>query len=358
MSIGVTTGRPTTNRPLAATPAKKRCLTINPPITGEKHKTIVVLGVERGGTSMAAGMLRALGIDLGKRVGLNHEDPRFITTDHNRLKQVIAVRDREADVWGFKMPNAATILDFFEANLRNPYYLIVYRNLASVADSWQQRGTGEYLGAIDRGLELNRLIVEHLRRSKRPAMIVNYERAVADKNGTVDDVVGFLGLAVDDEAVERAIGIMAGDGQGYLNLPEYFFAVEPKPISPERATLATDSNASEIIDADGWITFENMKKKLVLRLANGAKLPQKFWMRLDIDAPRGVDLRTLPLRIYFDFVGEMFPAHCARPSINRGQNAYLVETSGMATAIGFGPLLPNTRFKLSVELLEASLLDE
>jgi hypothetical protein len=340
------------NRPLSGTPVKNRCLIINPPRPSERFKTVVVLGVERGGTSMVAGVLRALGVDLGKRVGLNHEDARFITTDPQRLKRIIAIRNQEAAVWGFKMPNAATILDFFEANLRHPNYLVVHRNLASVADSWHQRGAGEYLGAIERGLEFHRLIVQHLRRSKRPAMIVNYERATADKRGAVEDLAAFLGLEVGEQVIERAVGIVSDDGQGYFNLPEEFFVVRPNPLPADRPLLSTNSNCSEIVDPDGWITFDKIHKKLVLKLAD-RRLPQKFWLTLDLEAEPHLDLTILPLRIYFDFVGAMVPAHCARPPIVRGRNHYLVETSGFANAIGFGPLVPNTKFKLSAQLLEA-----
>jgi hypothetical protein len=340
------------NRPSSGTPIKNRCLIVNPPSSSERFKTIVVLGVERGGTSMVAGVLRALGVDLGNRVGLNHEDPRFITTDLQRLKRIIAIRNQEAAVWGFKMPGAATILDFYEANLRKPYYLIVYRNLASVADSWYQRGAGEYLGAIERGLEFHRLIVKHLRKSKRPAMIVNYERATADKRGAVEDLAAFLGIDVGEQIIERAVGIVSDDGQGYFNLPEEFFAVEPKPLPAERLVLPTNSNCSEIVGPDGWITFDKIQKKLVLKLAD-RRLPQKFWLTLDLEAEPDLDLTIQPIRIYFDFVGAMVPAHCARPPIVRGKNHYLVETSGLASAIGFGPLVPNTKFKLSARLLEA-----
>ena len=71
----------TVNKASAGTGTKKICLTINAPEGPEDYKTVVVLGVERGGTSMAAGIIRALGVDMGQRAGLNHEDPRFITEE-------------------------------------------------------------------------------------------------------------------------------------------------------------------------------------------------------------------------------------------------------------------------------------
>jgi hypothetical protein len=345
------------NKPAAATGAKKLCLTINASKEQENFKTIVVLGVERGGTSMAAGIIRALGVDMGRRAGLNHEDPRFITEDEGKLVGVIKARNEEASVWGFKMPKAVNKLEFFEQHLRNPYYIVVHRNLAAVADSWNQRGAGQYLDVIERALDYHRLIVDHLRQTKRPALIINYERSVRDKDETVREIAGFLDLSVDEEAIKRAVEMITGDGKGYVNLPEHFFNVEPATAMPNKVLIQTTDNLAEIVDADGWITFENLKKKLVLRLSDGSNLPKKFWLQLEIDAAESIDMASLPLRIYFDFIGEMFPGHCARPLVRRGMNSLLVETSGYAQAIGFGPLQAGVRFKLHPALYNAGPKD-
>lgn len=347
----------TVNKASAATGKKNICLTINAPKGQENQKTVVVLGVERGGTSMVAGVIRALGVDMGQRAGLNHEDPRFLTEEDDKLEKLIGIRDKEANVWGFKMPKAVNKLAFFNKHLRNPYLVIVHRNLAAVADSWKQRGAGQYLDAIERALNYHRLILEHLRQTTRPALIVNYERSVIDKEATVREIAGFLGLAVDGEAINRAVEMITGDGKGYVNLPEHFFRVEPAVAMPDREHIETTDNLVEIVDADGWITFQNFKKKLVIRLKDGRNLPKKFWLRLELDAAESLDLSALPLRVYFDFIDEMFPAHCARPLVARGHNTLFVETSGHAKAIGFGPLQAGVRFKLTPVLYRAELDD-
>lgn len=343
----------TVNKSSAGTDTKNICLTINPPETGERYKTVVVLGVERGGTSMVAGIIRALGVDMGQRVGLNHEDPRFISEDEVKLEKLIMLRNKEVPVWGFKMPKAVNKLAFFGKHLRNPYLVIVHRNLAAVADSWSQRGAGQYLDAIERSLDYHRLIIEHLRQSKRPALIVNYERAVKDKQETVRDIAGFLGLKVGDQAIQRAVEMITGDGKGYVNLPEHFFNVSPCQAIPNRSHLPVTDNRTEIIDVDEWITFENFKKKLVVRPVDGGNLPTKFWLRMELDAPETMNLAQLPLRVYFDFIGDMFPGHCCRPVIVRGTNYFFVETSGQASAIGFGPLEAGMKFKLHPTIFSA-----
>ena len=86
-------------------------------------RTFVVAGVERGGTSMVAGVCRALGVNFGDKAGLNHEDPAFLKENTSQLKQAIKLRNEKCDVWGFKAPKASLYLDFFEKNLRHPFYI-------------------------------------------------------------------------------------------------------------------------------------------------------------------------------------------------------------------------------------------
>lgn len=347
----------TINKSLAATGTKNVCLTINTTKGQENQKTVVVLGVERGGTSMAAGVIRALGVDMGKRAGLNHEDPRFLTEEDEKLEKLIEVRNKEAYIWGFKMPKAVNKLNFFDKHLRNPFFIIVYRNPAAVADSWMQRGAGEYLDTIERALNYYNLIVNYLRQTTHPALIINYEQSVREKEATVRAIADFIDLQVDGEAINRAVEMITGDGKGYVNLPEHFFRVEPAVSMPVRSLMETVDNMSDIIDEDGWITFQDFKKKLVIRLSDGKNIPKKFWFRLELDAAESLDMAGLPLRVYFDFIDEMFPGHCARPLLARGLNILFVETSGQAKAIGFGPLQAGMRFKLSPVMYRAEMGD-
>lgn len=347
------------NKPMMATGRKSVCLIVREPRrVAEAQRTIVVLGVERGGTSMVAGVLRALGVDLGRRAGLNHEDPLFLRDGERHLRRVIAQRNEEADVWGFKMPKAVFHLDLLEETLRNPYYVIVHRNLAAIADSWQQRGAGSYLDTLDRALEYHTRLNAHCRKTSRPVMLVNYERAAKDPAAMVEELTAFLALTPGEEELRRAESMVTGDGNGYVNLPEHFFTVTPCAEMPPRPLLPTMDNAAEVTGPDGWITYETLRTKLVYKPADGERLPADFWLRLTLDAPNDLDLSTNPVRIYFDFIGEMFPGHCARPALRRGVNTLLVETSGNAARLGIGPMTAGSRLKVEAQVFVAEDNDD
>ena len=353
--------KPERNKPLLATPLKRCSLVLNPPRLGEQKKTVMVLGVERGGTSMVAGILRALGVNMGDRVGFNHEDAQFIVEDTAVLGRRIQARNKQADVWGFKVPKLVQYLDFFEGALRNPHYIIVYRNLLAVADSWQQRGAGSVVNTLDRTLDYYNRIIQHSKHTRRPVLMLNYERAVssdAGKEEAVRAIGEFLGLDVGEDMLNRAMAMITGDGAGYVNLPEHFFAVTATQQMPERRALELQLQTPELISPDGWIDFDVFKKKLTFVRPDHVPLPRTFWLRVDLDAGRGIDLSICPLRIYFDYIGALFPAHCARPPVKRGTNFFLVETSGMAKALAFGPLQVPTRFNIRAQAFDATTEDE
>ena len=98
-----------------------------------KENTVVIVGVQRGGTSMVAGVARELGVNLGKNLGNNHEDPEFLSKDLDKIRNVIASRNQSFDVWGWKMPHSSEYLLELLADVRNPFVIVVVRNLLAVS---------------------------------------------------------------------------------------------------------------------------------------------------------------------------------------------------------------------------------
>lgn len=337
------------NKPSLATAKKNSSLILNGSVMTPAKRTVVVLGVERGGTSMVAGVVRALGISMGQRAGLNHEDPLFLTDELDRLQNRIKMRNAQDDVWGFKVPKASLMLDFYDTHLRNPLYIVVYRNPIAIIDSWLQRGADSPLGVMDRIMVYQNAIFAFMSKTKAPILMLNYERTVqsaATKLQAVESIAEFLGADLTDELRSRAVGMMTGDGSGYVNLPEHFFAVAPDTGAAAQGAEIAMTQATEVRDADGWIVYDKVAPQLIYAPTGVENLPKTFILEMDFDHGNTMALETNPLRVYFNFIGEYFPGHCARPPIQLGTNRYLVETSGLATAIAFGPLEAGVRFKL------------
>ena len=210
-------------QPVLDAEKKRACLIVNPP-SGATQRTLVVLGVQRGGTSMVAGVLRALGVDMG-RAGLNHEDPRFIRADEAKLRRVIDLRNSERDIWGFKVPETTLQLDYLEKSLRNPYYICVFRNIAAVADSFLTRGVKYPAMVVLHALKYYNRMGRLAREAKAPLLVVNYERAASNPVEFVDSVLEFIEIDVPAIMRERAAEMVTGDGGGYLDVPDNYLSL-------------------------------------------------------------------------------------------------------------------------------------
>lgn len=173
-----------------------------------KQSTIVVVGVQRGGTSMVAGVLRELGVNLGKNLGNNHEDPDFLTKNINEILRAVEKRNSQYDKWGWKMPHSSEyILDILN-KLRNPHVVVVFRNLVGIAESQMKRSDASFDDAFN--FSANRLfqVVEILPKIRCPLMAVSFESAINDPKKMIDEIISFLNICPNSEQIANAISIV------------------------------------------------------------------------------------------------------------------------------------------------------
>lgn len=185
-------------------------LGLNLPEKLEEQRTYPIFGTRRGGTSMVAGVARALGLDLGgSELRRNNEDRKFHSAPLPILTEAVRERDAEADVWGWKYPVAGRYMTELSRSLRNPYYIAVYRDPVAAARS-QLRRDDETKRRTDR-LALHESAISiaintgFLLATDRPALLVSNERALEDQEGLIDDIAAFLGVEPPAEPLRSAI---------------------------------------------------------------------------------------------------------------------------------------------------------
>jgi hypothetical protein len=201
-------------------------LALNAPEQLEAQRTYAIFGTRRGGTSMVAGVARALGLDLGE-VGRrkNNEDPRFQNRPLDKMREAIETRNGENDVWGWKFPAAGSYIPELSNVLRNPYLIVVYRDPVAAALSqakrdrkFNRRTTRLALhesaanNAVNTGLALA---------TDRPCLLISNERAIADPEGLIDDVAAFLGQDPPTGPLREKILAYITPGQ-YKSFDEFF----------------------------------------------------------------------------------------------------------------------------------------
>ncbi|MBW2453198.1 MAG: hypothetical protein JRI68_01750 [Deltaproteobacteria bacterium] len=192
-------------------------------------RTVVVLGVPRGGTSVVAGVLRHLGIYMGVGLTEHYEDWAFYVTlrggltprdlkvnrllvDH--LKDTIFARNQAHTLWGWKRPGTVTYLDRIETQLRNPCYLVPVRGLVDVALSTQRHSGHDPARTLQRGARQYQQIFSVVASGDRSALLFDYDSALEHREQFVARLVDFIGLQPDGEQLAAATAFVK-PGEGY-----------------------------------------------------------------------------------------------------------------------------------------------
>lgn len=183
-------------------------------------KQIVVLCGHRSGSSVVAGILHQLGVNMGTDLmpPSEHnprgyfEDMDFVRLNaailkpwgwfslpdvlerkplfDNKIKRIVQSRE---GVWGWKDPRTALTLPLYWEYLTNPYLVVVDRPHLSCAKSLNARD------GIPTGLALEftnryyRRIYDLVQRYYCPSIIVRYDHLLRD-DGIINRLAQFLGL--------------------------------------------------------------------------------------------------------------------------------------------------------------------
>ncbi|MCB0718157.1 MAG: sulfotransferase [Bacteroidetes bacterium] len=206
------------------------------------QKTAIVLGMLRSGTSMTAGLLERLGVQMGNEMlpasqgnPLGYfEDMDFFDLNRRILRQaggdmhhppareaiaaqsasfekeiVSVLGGRVEDCWGWKDPVTSLTLDLYLPHVVNPHLIVCRRDVEAVVTSYDKKKTEnidartmwrEYNSRIDAVLSDNPTV---------PTLELSYEQMVINAEETVDELIRFLGLSPSSEERNAAIESVA-----------------------------------------------------------------------------------------------------------------------------------------------------
>jgi hypothetical protein len=191
-----------------------------PPPSGEK--TIVVLGVARGGTSMVAGVLRELGVFLGdKAMAPVFEDVRLAEAiearDVSLSRSIVDEYDAAHAVWAFKRPGLIEQLSFATQLFRHPVYVVIFRDVLAIANRNALSMKSDALKSMKQSLRQYEVVREFIASTHPKALLVSNEKALIHPVAFVSELVSWLGLDVTAEQAAGASGAIVVDPPAYLN---------------------------------------------------------------------------------------------------------------------------------------------
>jgi hypothetical protein len=186
----------------------------------DEPKTVLVVGVPRGGTSSVAAVLDGLGVHMGEpedmASGGSFENKIFVRGSMADQEYEVSQLNERFDVWGFKNPYGRVTLDMLPSNVRNPCCIFVFRDLVALAQSrlYNTHPRKPYQ-SFERSANLLAQLMGCLSTVECPSLITSYEAIKSMPVQFVESVVRFLGLEPDATTICGAVGRINTHG-GYL----------------------------------------------------------------------------------------------------------------------------------------------
>ena len=181
-------------------------LALHKPASPLPEKTVVVLGAARGGTTMVAAVLQALGVFMGEKLGPVLEDVALSraveSRDMVRLKEIVARRNAAHALWGWKRPSAFEYSDVWQDCFRHPYIIAIFRDPFAIANRNRISMLSEIFQNMERSVQHLGMLVNVLRQQSGPVLLCSYEKALAFPETFVGAVEGFLDLSAAERRAE------------------------------------------------------------------------------------------------------------------------------------------------------------
>ncbi|MCC3243824.1 hypothetical protein LG047_00540 [Methylocystis sp. WRRC1] len=297
----------------------------------ESAYTLIISGVQRGGTSMVAGVVRELGIDMGPTV-INHEDPNFIVMQKDPLQEYVNEKNLRMGRWGFKLPGAHVNPKIRELNLRKPIWMFVFRNAVANMDSLLVHGERDIPTAFSRIADYYNGIMPYLKDKNANFILISYERAVADQEGFVKELCAALDLDVRAQSVKRAIEQITGDGGGYLPSSNVYHRIQL--LGPAKLDAGDNADYVQLLRNKSVLKNNFVISYCDDKVGNS----QEYVLEQEGEKPVNVS-------IILDF-GEGFSGLAKYEYVFEGGATLIrVEHNGAVKRLGFGALgadIPNT----------------
>ncbi len=187
----------------------------------EKPRTLVILGVSRGGTSATAGILGQLGVFMGN----SGEPPmyedlflnRAVTSgDDASFTGRIADYNQRYPVWGFKGTILNRDLARYHALFRHPRYLIVFRDVLATAMRSSLAAGHAVDAVVARQLNEYGRILQFLQQADPHSLLMSYEKLVMEPRPIVEAVAEFAGITPGATELDRVLRFLQGPRDSYF----------------------------------------------------------------------------------------------------------------------------------------------
>ena len=188
----------------------------------QEQKTLIVIGVARGGTSLVAGTLDKLGVFTGKQSKPPvYEDvvlaEMFENANYNDAQKIINEYNVQNDIWLFKRPSIINYIDNVKKLFVNPIYLIIFKDIFSVSNRNSISMTTDTLQGLNKAHNDYSKILSFINKNEINGYLLSYEKIMQNTENFVETMITLLDTNIDATKKEEAIRFIEPNPKAYLD---------------------------------------------------------------------------------------------------------------------------------------------
>lgn len=188
---------------------------------GHGPSSIIVVGINRGGTSAVAATLDALGLALGPGAAEpNFEDAPLASAlrqrDWVRFRSLVAEYEAKSTMFAWKHPDSRRYLWRIHRYFSNPRYIFVYRDIFAIANRKRLVHQRNILASMATSLWDYAKILLFIQTVKPFALHVSYEKLLTNRDHFIDALATFCDRTVDPARLSQVRERISASPDAYV----------------------------------------------------------------------------------------------------------------------------------------------
>ena len=185
-------------------------------------RTLIVTGAQRSGTTMVAALLQQAGIFIGSEINdIVYEDEEIDRVlrsgDAAALRQLIAARDAMHSVWGFKLPMLCDDLPPERlAWFTNPHLIVTFRDPVAMAVRTAVSDYQDAMRSLHQVTADQQAMLAYVDMLACPSLLVSYEKALMAPGESIEALMRFCGIPMNDEGRVRLAAVVEPGRRRYV----------------------------------------------------------------------------------------------------------------------------------------------
>ena len=184
-----------------------------------EQRTVVVVGVARGGTTMPAQALHALGVHMGDKLSAVYEDVEICrpmeADDLDGFRKIVSERNLKHQRWGFKRPAAIQYMQRYVSELRNPNFIVMFRDIMAISNRNRISVGQDPVAGLEAAASQYVELVKFVAGIRNPVLLLSYEKSIRSPHQFVESIARFAGID-DPDRIQAALSTINPENPAYL----------------------------------------------------------------------------------------------------------------------------------------------